>query len=156
MGFMAAMLGASTAASASSSVASETMKASESAIDSAVSNGMESEIMKAVPSAFEDDTSEIMKAGDEAAKADAEKVTDGKSFFSNAWNDAKQSIGIGGNGGVDMGKVGYNAAKTAISKGDSSEPQRMDPTPVQTSAPSAPEISAEDELNKLRNRMNAS
>ena len=139
MGFVASILGAAaSAASASSSVASEAMTASESAIDSAVQNGMD---------LAWDDTEDIRKAAEEAANSES------KNFFSRAWDESKQSLGIGGNG-TDMGKVGYNAAKMAVSKGDSSEPQRMDPAPVQTSAPAAPASNAEDELNRLRNRMN--
>ena len=136
MGFMAGVLGAGTAANASSAVAAESIQASEAATSMAVDSGMAA-------------------GGGLAASAQEAIVNEPKNFFSNAWNDTKQSFGIGENG-VDMGKVGANAAKSAISKADSSEPQRMDPTPVQASAPSAPEISAEDELNKLRNRINAS
>lgn len=132
MGFMAAMLGAGTAANASSAVAAESIQASEAATSLATDSGF--------------------SAGSRLAAGAQETIaSEPKNFFSSAWNDAKQSVGIGENG-VDMGKV----AKTVILNGDSSEPQRMDPTPVQASAPSAPEISAEDELNKLRNRINAS
>ena len=135
MGFVAAILGG-TASSASSSVAAESVQQSQAGTQIAAERGLSSGV------------------GGLASGAQEAIVNEPKNFFSRAWNDAKQSVGIDGNGSVDMGKIGYNAAKSAISKGDSSEPQRMDPAPVQTSAPSAPEISAEDELNKLRNRMN--
>lgn len=162
MGFMAAILGAagSAASSSSSAVASEAMKTSESAIESAAANALEnggfaSRAAESAAAELTDDTADIMNAGQEAAKAEAEKVAGGKSFFSRAWDESKQSVGIG-EGGADMGKVGYNAAKMAVSKGDSSEPQRMDPAPARAAAPEAPAANAEDELNKLRNRMNVS
>ncbi len=158
MGYVAAILGAagSAASSSSSAVASEAMKASESAIESVAANGLEnggfaSRAAESAAAELTDDTSDIMKAGEEAAKAETEKV--GKSFFSRAWDESKNSLGIGENG-ADMGKVGYNAAKIAVSKSDNSDQQKMDYAPAQTTAPAAPAANAEDELNKLRNRMN--
>ena len=154
MGFMAAIIGAAgSAASSSSAVAAESMKASESAIESAAANGLEnggfaSRAAESAAAELTDDTADIMKAGQEAANSAS------KNFFSRAWDESKQAVGIGE--GADMGKVGYNAAKMAVSKGDSSEPQRMDPAPARAAVPEAPAANAEDELNRLRNRMNAS
>ena len=161
MGFMGAILGSvasavgSTMQSASSSVANEAMKASSTAIESAVENGLQDGISGFASRAEEAAAADLADDSMDIQKAVADSGNETKNFFSRAWDESKQAAGIDGNG-ANMGKIGYNAAKMAIAKGDSSEPQKMEPAQAQASAPSIPVANAEDELNRLRNRMNVS
>lgn len=92
-----------------------------------------------------------------------------KGFFSQAWDNAKQDVVNYGKqfvakdeaGNVDgwgtAGNVGYHAAKNALlssGAGGGSTEEPLPDMPQAARAPAAEAPNAEDELNRLRNRMN--
>lgn len=92
-----------------------------------------------------------------------------KDFFGQAWENTKNDLGKNvarnADGSVNYGKtagnVGYGIAKSALLKainakdqGMPDQDQQAQPQPMKFSQPEA--ANAEDELNRLRNRMNVS
>jgi len=97
-------------------------------------------------------------------------VADGaKGFFSQAWDNTKQDVANYGKqfiakdeaGNVDgwgtAGNVGYHAAKNALLSSGGGGGSTEEPLPDMSQparAPAADAPNAEDELTRLRNRMN--
>lgn len=112
-------------------------------------------------------------AGSSMAAEGAGALSSTKDFFSQAWNAAKNEgkemfgkfVARDENGGIDAGATAYKSGKAMLSRayadgGDMGSVQQPMPDMSLGRAQEAPQAeaaaapNAEDELNKLRNRMN--
>lgn len=109
------------------------------------------------------------KIGEKAGAAVDYAANGTKNFFSQAWKNTKQDVVNYGKqfvakdeaGNVDgwgtAGNVGYHIAKNALLSSGAGGGSTEEPLPDMPQAARAPAVeapNAEDELNRLRNRMN--
>ena len=110
----------------------------------------------------------IAEPAESAPSSSGFGLNDVKDFFSQTWDNAKNDLGKNvvrdADGSINAGKTagnfGYGIAKSALLKAINAKDQEMpnpnqdQPQPMKFSQPEA--VNAEDELNRLRNRMNVS